>query len=107
MTIRFTKSWNGYYEGQIVSNPAGGNTEAQLIALGYAVSDLDGPDNSFELAKFATDSTGAVTGLVGPGEVVAGLEEIPGQERDMVDEWMLQESGQAVLRGRGAGCDTL
>jgi hypothetical protein len=67
MTIRFTKSWNGYYEGQIVSNPAGGNTEAQLIALGYAVADLDGPDNSFELAKFATDSTGNVTGLVGPG----------------------------------------
>ena len=67
MTIRFTKSWNGYYEGQIVSNPAGGNTEAQLIALGYAVSDLDGPDNSFELAKFATDSSGNVTGLVGPG----------------------------------------
>ena len=66
MTIRFTKSWNGYYEGQIVSNPAGGNTEAQLIALGYAVSDLDGPDNSFELAKFATDSSGNVTGLVGP-----------------------------------------
>ena len=68
MTIRFTKSWNGYYEGQIVTNPAGGNTEAQLIALGYAVSDLDGPDNSFELAKFATDPLpGAVTGLVGPG----------------------------------------
>ena len=67
MTIRFTKSWNGYYEGQIVTNPAGGNTEAQLIALGYAVSDLDGPDNSFELAKFATDSTGNVTGLAGPG----------------------------------------
>lgn len=67
MTIRFTKSWNGYYEGQIVSNPAGGNTEAQLIALGYAVSDLDGPDNSFELAKFATDSSNNVTGLVGPG----------------------------------------
>lgn len=67
MTIRFTKSWNGYYEGQIVSNPAGGNTEAQLIALGYAVSDLDGPDNSFELAKFATDTSGNVTGLVGPG----------------------------------------
>ena len=71
MTIRFTKSWNGYYEGQIVTNPAGGNTEAQLIALGYAVSDLDGPDNSFELAKFATDTTGNVTGLVGPGGVVA------------------------------------
>lgn len=67
MTIRFTKSWNGYYEGQIVSNPAGGNTEAQLIALGYAVSDLDGPDNSFELAKFATDSSNNVTGLVGQG----------------------------------------
>jgi lysophospholipase L1-like esterase len=73
MTIRFTKSWNGYYEGQIVSNPAGGNTEAQLIALGYAVSDLDGPDNSFELAKFALDSTGNVTGLVGPGGVTSTL----------------------------------
>ena len=69
MTIRFTKSWNGYYEGQIVSDPAGGNTEAQLIALGYAVSDLDGPDNSFELAKFATDTSGNVTGLVGPGNM--------------------------------------
>ena len=69
MTIRFTKSWNGYYEGQIVTNPAGGNTEAQLIALGYAVSDLDGPDNSFELAKVATDTSGNVTGLVGPGGV--------------------------------------
>ena len=67
MTIRFTKSWNGYYEGQIVTNPAGGNTEAQLIALGYAVADLDGPDNSFQLAKFATDTSGNVTGLVGPG----------------------------------------
>ena len=74
MTIRFTKSWNGYYEGQIVTNPAGGNTEAQLIALGYAVSDLDGPDNSFELAKFATDPlTGAVTGLVGPGGAVIDI----------------------------------
>ena len=71
MTIRFTKSWNGYYEGQIVTNPAGGNTEAQLIALGYAVSDLDGPDNSLQLAKFATDSSGNVTGLVGPGGVDA------------------------------------
>lgn len=67
MTIRFTKSWNGYYEGQIVTNPAGGNTEAQLITLGYAVSDLDGPDNSLQLAKFATDSSGNVTGLVGQG----------------------------------------
>ena len=73
MTIRFTKSWNGYYEGQIVTNPAGGNTEAQLIALGYAVSDLDGPDNSFELAKFATDTSGNVTGLVGPGGEVIGI----------------------------------
>ena len=71
MTIRFTKSWNGYYEGQIVSNPAGGNTEAQLIALGYAVADLDGPDNSLQLAKLATDSSGNVTGLVGPGGGVA------------------------------------
>ena len=78
MTIRFTKSWNGYYEGQIVSNPAGGNTEAQLIALGYAVSDLDGPDNNFELAKFATDPlTGAVTGLVGPGGVISAYAFIP------------------------------
>ena len=77
MTIRFTKSWNGYYEGQIVTNPAGGNTEAQLIALGYAVSDLDGPDNSFELAKFATDPlTGNVTGLVGPGGLQVPVGEV-------------------------------
>ena len=73
MTIRFTKSWNGYYEGQIVTNPAGGNTEAQLIALGYAVSDLDGPDNSFPLAHLATDTSGNVTGLVGPGGTTVPL----------------------------------
>ena len=65
MTIRFTKSWNGYYEGQIVSNPAGGNTEAQLITLGYAVSDLDGPDNSLQLAKFATDPSGTLVAAGG------------------------------------------
>ena len=82
MTIRFTKSWNGYYEGQIVTNPAGGNTEAQLITLGYAVSDLDGPDNSLQLAKFATDSSNNVTGLVGPGgsEIPLGLRQ-PGSRK--------------------------
>ena len=66
MTIRFTKSWNGYYEGQIVTSPSG-RTEAELIALGYAVSDLDGPDNSGPLARFNTDPlTGRATGLTDP-----------------------------------------
>ena len=45
MTIRFIKSWNGYYEGQIVTSP-NGRSEADLVTLGYAVTDLDGPDNS-------------------------------------------------------------
>lgn len=61
MTIRFIKSWNGYYEGQIVTSPNGGNTEAQLIALGYAVADLDGPDNG-ALPVMAT--TNPVTGRI-------------------------------------------
>jgi len=64
MTIRFTKSWNGYYEGQIVTNPAGGNTEAQLIALGYAVSDLDGPGNGLQFVKSATDAVSGAVSLV-------------------------------------------
>lgn len=46
MTIRFTQSWNGYYTGQVVTSPAGGNSEAQLVSLGYAVYDLDGPSNT-------------------------------------------------------------
>lgn len=46
MTIRFVQAWNGYYPGQIVTNPNGGNSEATLVALGYAVTDLNGPDNT-------------------------------------------------------------
>lgn len=57
MTIRFIKSWNGYYEGQIVTNPAGGNSEATLISLGYAVSDLDGPDKSGDPVTVSADRT--------------------------------------------------
>lgn len=62
MTIRFLKSWNGYYEGQIVTNPAGGNSEATLIGLGYAVADLDGPDNGLLPVTAQTDAaTGGVS----------------------------------------------
>ena len=46
MTIRFVQAWNGYYPGHIVTSPNGGQSEATLISLGYAVADLDGPDNS-------------------------------------------------------------
>ena len=46
MTIRFIQAWNGYYPGKIVTNPNGGNSEATLVALGYAVTDLNGPDNT-------------------------------------------------------------
>lgn len=65
MTIRFIKSWNGYYDGQVVTNPSG-RIEAELIALGYAVSDLDGPDNSAQLAKLVTDSSGNTVGIADP-----------------------------------------
>lgn len=60
MTIRFLKSWNGYFEGQIVSNP-NGRTEADLITLGYAVADLDGPDNT---PLPVTATTNPVTGWI-------------------------------------------
>lgn len=55
MTIRFTQSWNGYYTGQVVTSPAGGNTEAQLVALGYADYDLDGPGNQINPALSSRD----------------------------------------------------
>lgn len=71
MTVRFIKSWNGYYEGQVVSNPTGGNSEATLISLGYAVADLDGPDNSPVLVKATTDP---LTGGIG---LVAGQYKVP------------------------------
>ena len=45
MTIRFIQAWNGYYPGQIVSNP-NGNTEANLVSLGYASADLNGTDGA-------------------------------------------------------------
>jgi hypothetical protein len=51
MTVRFIKSWNGYYEGQIVTSPNGGNSEATLVSLGYAVYDLDGPGNNAALSR--------------------------------------------------------
>ena len=96
MTIRFIKSWNGYYEGQVVTNPNGGNTEAQLIALGYAVADLDGPDNSNPLAKYSLDTSGNVTGLVGPGGVVSAL---PASTAGVVDLVVIGDSMTANAGG--------
>lgn len=65
MTIRFLKPWNGYQPDQLV---AGLTNEAALIAGGLASDDLDGGNDgrSYE-AKFSTDASGNVTGLVGPG----------------------------------------
>ena len=42
MTVRFLKSWNGYYEGQVVASPNGA-TEAALVTIGMASYELDGP----------------------------------------------------------------
>ena len=64
MTIRFLKPWNGYQPDAVVS---GLTNEAALIAGGLASDDLDGGNDgrTYE-AKFATDASGNVTGLVGP-----------------------------------------
>lgn len=69
MTIRIIQQWNGYAPDQIVSG-LGSTEEARLIALGFASADLDGPDGGGEIAKFATDASSRVTGLVDP---VTGL----------------------------------
>lgn len=65
MTIRIIQQWNGYAPDQIVSG-LGSTEEARLIALGFASADLDGPDGGGEIAKFATDASGKVTGITGP-----------------------------------------
>lgn len=64
MTIRFTQVWNGYQPDQIVSLSAA--EEARLVSLGFASTDLDGPDGDGALARFSKDASGRVTGLVGP-----------------------------------------
>ena len=67
MTIRFLKPWNGYQPDAVVS---GLTNEAALIAGGLASDDLDGGnDGRIYEAKFATDASGNVTGLVGPDGV--------------------------------------
>ncbi len=65
MTVRFVKSWNGYYEGQIVSG-LGTTEENRLIGLGFAVADLDGPGNS-PVAVYAqtNEITGRITNSIG------------------------------------------
>lgn len=45
MTIRFVTAWSGYRADQLVSG-LGSPEESRLIGLGFAVADLDGPDNS-------------------------------------------------------------
>ncbi|MFZ4539209.1 hypothetical protein [Propionivibrio sp.] len=45
MTIRFTDCYEGYYTGQLVSLP-NPEDEAAIVALGFATTDLDGPDGS-------------------------------------------------------------
>lgn len=75
MTIRFITAWNGYYEGQIVTNPNGGNSEATLISLGFAVADLGWPNNS-PVPVYATTNplTGGIeiNGTPAPAYIWAG-----------------------------------
>ena len=64
MTVRFLQSWAGYQPDQIVS---GLSNEAALIAAGLAAADLDGANDGTEsIAKWQTDASGNVAGLVGP-----------------------------------------
>ena len=70
MTIRFVQAWNGYRPDQIVTNPNGGNSEATLISLGYAVADLNGPDNS------PVPVTGVVNEVTGRISLSAGGQSI-------------------------------
>jgi len=70
MTIRFLKSLQGNYEGQIVSGLAGAE-ETRLIGLGYASYDLDGEASNVIDAKFKTTANGDINGLMaGDGMVI-------------------------------------
>lgn len=61
MTIRFVQAWNGYYPGQIVTSPNGGQSEATLVSLGYADYDLNGPGNSaLPVTANVNDVTGGI-----------------------------------------------
>jgi len=65
MTIRMLQAWNGLHQQKIVTTLSGSD-EAALVAAGIATYDLDGPAENLRMAQLATDSSGNVTGLVGP-----------------------------------------
>ena len=69
MTIRFLKSLQGNYEGQIVSGLSGVE-ETRLVGLGYASYDLDGEASNIIDAKFKTSANGDITGLDAGGETI-------------------------------------
>lgn len=64
MTIRFVKYWNGYSPDAIVHN-LGSTEEARLVSLGYATTDLDGPDGSGELSRWNQTRSGLVDPVTG------------------------------------------
>lgn len=64
MTIRFVKYWNGYSPDAIVYN-LGSTEEARLVSLGYATTDLDGPDGSGELSRWNQTRSGLVDPVTG------------------------------------------
>jgi len=73
MTIRFLKSLQGNYEGQIVSGLATVE-ETRLIGLGYASYDLDGEASNIIDAKLKTTANGDINGLMaGDGKTITGL----------------------------------
>ena len=101
MTIRFVKSWNGYYEGQIVTSPNGGQSEAALIALGYAVADLDGPDNG---ALTVTATTNPLTGRVDFLSVGGELAPFNNSAVNNIGSPGLQGFGVGICPKLPAGC---
>lgn len=69
MTIRFIKQWNGNAPDSIVT--LDGAEETRLINLGFAVSDLDGPQGARLVSSETNDLTGGIEILIGgiPKEV--------------------------------------
>lgn len=59
MTIRFIKQWNGNAPDSIVT--LAGAEETRLINLGFAVSDLDGPQGPLLVNSEINDITGGIT----------------------------------------------
>lgn len=72
MTIRFTDCYEGYYTGQLVSLP-NPEDEAAIVALGFATTDLDGPDGSAALALVEHAAAHVSMGVEAPGSVAALL----------------------------------